>query len=395
MDKGYRQNKNILIVSFYFPPYAEVSGVRALKLCKYLPENGWNPVVITVDERYYQGQVVAELPDEFAALRLLRLLFLPVPKARLFASLFFPFYVFYQVCKKRKKTDAICMIGSPYHPFILTFLFTRLLKIPTGLDFRDSWSNNFGYDGTARQNTSTFSRVLHGIFFLIERIGIRYASVVSFASPVLKKEYIEIHPRYKGKYHVVLNGYDPDDFENVESVSLAGGKTILLAGKFFTYTPEAVSIFFEILRRRDDLTFIYIGNEMKQIAKIALEQEVQDKVILKPYLPYKEVLTYIKGSDYCLLTNGVVNGVGTKIFDYLALRKPTLCLVPQGAALSDLFSDAADVLICERPFTSADLEEKLTRLFSLKPEKETGLDDRFSRKRSTKKFAEIYHEISK
>ncbi|PIE69822.1 MAG: hypothetical protein CSA21_00445 [Deltaproteobacteria bacterium] len=285
------------------------------------------------------------------------------------------------------------MIGSPFHPFILAPIFTRLLKIPTGLDFRDSWSNNFGYDGTPRQNVSCFIRGLHWLFFLIERIGLRYASVVSFASPVLKKEYAGLHPRYRDKYHVILNGYDPDDFRDVTPVSLAKGKTILLAGKFYAYTPEAVSIFFEILRRRDDLTFIYIGNEIEQITEIAAQEKVQDKVILKPYRPYKEVLAYIKGSDYCLLTTGRIDGVGTKIFDYLAFGKPTLCLIPRGSIISEVFCDVEKLVTCERPFTSCDLEEKLTHLLSLDPGKNIDFIEQFSREKSVKKFANIYHRL--
>ncbi len=393
MEQKCSQKKKILIVSFYFPPYAEIAGVRAFKLCKFLPENGWEPLVVTVDPQYYKEKMVSELPNGFEFLSILKFPIVKPFKAKIFASLFFPFYILYQSCKRRKQIDAICMIGSPFHPFILAPVLTKLFNIPTGLDFRDSWSNNFGYSGTARQNVSCFVRGLHWLFFLVERIGIRYASVVSFASPVLKKEYVELHPRYKNKYHVLLNGYDPDDFEDVTPIFPAKGKTILLAGKFYTYTPEAVGIFFDILRGKDDLTFIYIGNEIEQIKKIAIQHGVQDKVVLKPYLPYKEVLGYIKGSDYCLLTNGVVNGIGTKIFDYLAFAKPTLCLVPQGSVIFNVFSDAESVVICERPFTFYKLEEKFTYLLSLDVMGNTSFIEQFSRKKSTKNFAKIYDNI--
>ncbi len=393
MEPKYSQKKKILIVSFHFPPHAEVSVMRPLKLCKYLPENGWTPVVITVDERYYQNHIVANPSKYLKTIQLLRLPFIPFPKSRKIASFLFPLYVLYQVCIIRKKIDAICMIGSPFHPFILSPVFSKLLRIPTGLDFRDSWSNNFGYDGTDRRNVSFFVRMLHHFFFLIERIGIRYASVVSFASPVLKKEYAELHPEYKSKYHVILNGYDPDDFKDLMPVSPVKGKCILLAGKFIAYTPEAVSIFFEILRHRDDLTFVYIGNEIEKINKIALKQGVQDKVILKPYLPYNEVLSYIKGSDYCLLATGRVDGIGTKIFDYFALGKPMLCLVPQGSIISDIFCDAEGVVICERPFTFCKLEAKIDQLLSLDQGEHTAFVEQFSRKKSTRKFAELYHRL--
>src|SRR5215469_18514560 len=45
----------ILIVSFSFPPDAEVGGKRVARLCRYLPEFGIQPVVLTVDERFYHA----------------------------------------------------------------------------------------------------------------------------------------------------------------------------------------------------------------------------------------------------------------------------------------------------------------------------------------------------
>jgi len=32
---------DVLMVSFYFPPFAGIEVMRALKWCKYLPDSGW------------------------------------------------------------------------------------------------------------------------------------------------------------------------------------------------------------------------------------------------------------------------------------------------------------------------------------------------------------------
>ncbi len=285
------------------------------------------------------------------------------------------------------------MIGSPFHPFILSPVFTKLLKIPTGLDFRDSWSINYGYDGTNRQDVNFFIRGIHYLFYLIEKVGIKYASTVTFATPVLKNEYTEIHPKYSGKYHVILNGYDPEDFINVTPVSLTGGKSIILAGKFYEYAPEAVDIFFEILQNREDVTFIYIGNETTEISNKSVQWGVANKVVTRPYMPYHKVLNYISGSTFCLLTNGVVNGIGTKIFDYLALNKPTLCLVPEGSVISDIFGNTENIVICERPFTYKKVEKKMNSLFNIVPNSSNDLIVDFSRKYSATQFSDIYKKL--
>ncbi len=39
--------RRVLVITYYWPPNGGVGGQRWLKMCKYLPEHGWNPVVYT------------------------------------------------------------------------------------------------------------------------------------------------------------------------------------------------------------------------------------------------------------------------------------------------------------------------------------------------------------
>ena len=41
--------RTVLLVTYTFPPQYDVSARRAVKLCKYLPAAGWQPVVLTKD----------------------------------------------------------------------------------------------------------------------------------------------------------------------------------------------------------------------------------------------------------------------------------------------------------------------------------------------------------
>ena len=46
--------KRLLMIAYHFPPLAGSSGVqRALRFARYLPEFGWEPVVLTVHKRAY------------------------------------------------------------------------------------------------------------------------------------------------------------------------------------------------------------------------------------------------------------------------------------------------------------------------------------------------------
>ena len=42
--------KNVLIISYYWPPSGGPGVQRVLKFCKYLSGFGWNPIVLTVED---------------------------------------------------------------------------------------------------------------------------------------------------------------------------------------------------------------------------------------------------------------------------------------------------------------------------------------------------------
>jgi hypothetical protein len=48
--------KRVLMIAFHYPPMRGSSGIqRALKFSQYLPEFGWQPLVLTVNPRAYES----------------------------------------------------------------------------------------------------------------------------------------------------------------------------------------------------------------------------------------------------------------------------------------------------------------------------------------------------
>ncbi|PZN07708.1 MAG: glycosyl transferase family 1, partial [Bacillota bacterium] len=59
--------RNLLMVSYYFPPIGGGGVQRALKMAKYLPEFGWRPLVLAVDPVWHVSldpSLLEELPPE-------------------------------------------------------------------------------------------------------------------------------------------------------------------------------------------------------------------------------------------------------------------------------------------------------------------------------------------
>jgi len=386
--------KTVLVVSFNFPPLAKVSVVRALKFCKFLPEFQWNPWVLTVDQRYYGKAIASELQPEMHALHVNRLSYFRVPAARTIMALLFPLLVLLFVVRNRRRIDAIYMVGSPFHPFIITPLLTKALRIPVVLDFRDSWSMNFGYDGQPKHTVRILKRIQHKFYFLIEKIALMYTSAATFATQILKTEYIEAHPIYSSKYHTIYNGYDEDDFKGVQPLSLTSGKTIIVAGQFSIYLGNQLEEIFKAVRDIPDLKLIYVGSEHETIRNTAQKLDMLEQMIIHSFKPYSYILRLLAGCDYGLLSNGLINGLGTKIFDYLALKKPCLCLVPKGSIITQLFEDMVGVLISEPPHSRKKIVHKLTKLMQKTSINTDEQLVKFTRRNSTKELSHILDTIT-
>jgi len=58
------KTKKVLIVSYAFSPVNAIGAVRISKLAKYLPEFGWQPVVLTADIVFFSQTLPLEIDAE-------------------------------------------------------------------------------------------------------------------------------------------------------------------------------------------------------------------------------------------------------------------------------------------------------------------------------------------
>ena len=116
--------KNVLVAAYYFPPYANVSIIRSMKFCKYLPEFGWAPLVLTVNPLFYGKNVAGEIPEEIKKIKTIRIPFYTLPGFVILIKLLYPLIIILYSVYRRKHLDAVYITGSPYHPFITTVLLS-------------------------------------------------------------------------------------------------------------------------------------------------------------------------------------------------------------------------------------------------------------------------------
>lgn len=386
------QTKRLLMLAYYYPPFAGVASQRTSKFRKFLPEYGWEPIVYTVDEHYYGHRVVQPSANNGTHNSIKRVRHLRFPGATLLMKLVHPVLALWFAIRHRRELEAVYMSGSPFHPFLLTAILTGLFQIPTVLDFRDSWSINHGYDGS--RSTSLVARLREKAFQWLERISIRFATRAVFATSRLQSEYVELFPEWSEKFSTIHNGFDPEDVASVTPQRLFSETTLILAGKFHLYTPEAVNALMEVLRTTPDIAFVYVGEEHTIIKDAAKRHGAADRVKALPFQPQKRVLELTAGADIGLVTNGMVNGLGTKIFEYLALGKPAICLVPEGSVIVSEFGQTATVFTAHPPHTLQRITELIQRARSVIGQPQTANLGPFDRKRNAGQLARLLNEIA-
>lgn len=144
--------KKILIIYPHFPP-SNLAGVhRARLFAMHLPKFGWEPVVLTVDEKFYEEKLDWNLHRLLPAhLRIEKVNAFPITKPRLIGDI--GLRAFFQLRKKALqllRQEAFDFVYIPIPSFYVALLGPYLFKktgVPYGIDYIDPWVHHFpGYD---------------------------------------------------------------------------------------------------------------------------------------------------------------------------------------------------------------------------------------------------------
>jgi glycosyltransferase involved in cell wall biosynthesis len=342
--------KNLLIVAFQFPPMSGSSGLlRALKFCRYLPEFGWTPTVLTAHPRLYEqvdDRQLSLIPEGLRVIRAFgldakrhlsirgrysRLTALPdawaswslgaIPSALRFM--------------RRTKTDAVFTTFPIATSVWIGLVLHRLTGKPWIVDFRDSMTEeHYPSDPTTWR-----------VWRWLERQAIRRASLLLFTAESAIRMYRQRYPELSEKKCVLLpNGYDEEDFAALPAASAAplnSGAPVQLLHSGLVYPEERdPRPFFRALARlkRDgkisretvQVNFRACGFEpfyAKQIAELGIEEVV----CLLPRIPYMQALREYVASDALLLmqAKNCDHQIPAKAYEYFRLGKPILGLTTE------------------------------------------------------------------
>jgi glycosyltransferase involved in cell wall biosynthesis len=354
--------KKILMISYYYPPLADVGALRALAFSRYLPRLGWQPYVLSVKnpdkascipgegeapegvKTFYTRSLVnlSWITGKANGLlsRLLRVfgirLVQPLVRDLLCVPDEYIGWIPLTFLKglsliKKENIDVIYVSCKPFSSSITGALLKFMTNKPLVLDFRDPYSpdNALFIDRAYYRRFPVFR-----INEWIEEKVLRQADRLLVTTHETREQYQSCFPFIADRTEVIYNGFFEDLFEDVPPPF--NTFTIVYSGNFYNslIRPEP---FFQAMQRlignepelKNKIRFLYVGSEEEWLRRMIREYALQDSVRITGRVSRRQSIDYIGRASLLLLR--IVHGkISTKLFEGLAAGAPMLALVQEG-----------------------------------------------------------------
>jgi hypothetical protein len=366
----------VLFVSFPFPPNASVGTRRIVKFCELLPEQGWEPVVLTVasGDFYMQDHdLAARIAPQVAIFRAPKLGRRPRPKPapaggpaapepgvqrrdqlawiralgrQLKLPLAFPDrhsgWILPALWQGRQilrdhRIDVVLSTSPPSSDHIVGYGLSRLGGLPLVLDFRDLWTGNEGYAlrGLPWWFRTTDRRV--------ERQVVAAADQVVTAAPGFSERLRQLLPPERAeRVTTITNGIDPAEFAGLPLPDERTERfTLLHLGSL--YGLRDPSPFLETLERwlarnpdRCHRVLVRLVGDTRGRPRRTDLPHAESVIREEPPVPRREALARVWQADALLLLLGfspeLRDVIPAKVYEYIYSDRPVLAYLPEGAA---------------------------------------------------------------
>ena len=352
--------KNVLMIAYHIPPLKGSSGIlRTLEFCKYLPEYGWNPAILSTNIKAYEhvdDEDIESILPHIPVVRAFALdtkrhlsikssypIFLAIPDR--WVSWFFSGVVSGLISIKKFKPSIIWSTYPIATAHLIGYALHRLSGLPWIADLRDPMAQD-GYPENRLQWNS---------FRWIENKIVRHASAICFTSPSAIIDFLNQHKDVsEKKLHLIENGYDEESFQLAEKhacqhpPSLDRPVTLIHSGIIYPSERDPKP-FFEAIKKlkhqgsicNTSLRIILraTGHD-NMLASHLTSYGIDDIIELAPPLPYVEALAEMINADGLILLQAANcnSQIPAKVYEYIRSGKPIF-------GLTDINGDTASLLI--------------------------------------------------
>lgn len=426
--------KKVLIITYYWPPAGGAGVQRVLKFAKYLPQFGWQPIILTVENpdcpvidetllndipeackiyktkslepfEFYKkisGKKKGEkIPSDILMndknLSLIQK-FSKWVRVNLFipdAKIGWKYYAVKEGLEiiKNEKIDLIFSTSPPQTPALIAKTLAQKTKLKWIADFRDPWMEIVHYQNLQRNSLTKF------IDSRLEKSVLENAtSLITISDDIINLFHSKVENK---KINLIPNGFDETDFKETE---FAENKifTIAYTGVLtksrvpITFLKSLNKLIFE--DKVQNIKLVFAGKTCPEFDEEIEKNKLRNYYEQRGFLPHHESTNILQTADTLLLIiDDVPNNKGFltgKIFEYLGTKKPIFAIGPTDGNANDILNETNSgkmVDYNDEESTYSLLKEMynnwLNKSFNF-----TYKVDQYSRKGLTKKLAEIFNE---
>lgn len=370
----------VLMVAHQFPPVGGSGVQRSVKFAKYLPQFGWEPVVLTRDDgkmTLRDESLLKELPPGMEIIRTRAYDLTVLPGLLSKAGKFIAWKILIPdgevlwmknavpKCLDRIKKGDIKAVYTTSYPYSDHLMGLEIKKHFPDLfwlaDFRDEWTNNpYLIDNPHRQSRMKKEREL-------ESEVLEKADVLVTNTPVMKRNFVRLNPGLdlENRMHVIPNGFDTEDFENLAYDKARNSRfTLTYTGALYgrrkpdLFLKAVGDLVQKDIINKEKILIRFIGSfKPGDLQKLIDSCGLEGAVEMAGYMDHEQCLRRMMESDALLLLEG--GGPGSeafytgKLFEYIQTGKPILAVIPENGAAAELIRSTRTGIVCDWPDVEA------------------------------------------
>jgi len=311
---------------------------------------------------------------------------------------------------KEEKVDLLFSTSLPNTCHLVAFMLKKKLGLPWVADFRDPWTQN---------PYVTYPKPILKIEEPMEKVVIRNADKVTTTNSFFKNGFIQKYlDEPKGKFVTITHGFDPDDFQKVETT---GEHKFVVTYTGSLYGTRKPDVFLEAVNEllsedpslKDQLKIRFVGRMGRSVENMIHRYDLEDTVEVCGHVSHERALEYLLNSSILLLITGIYHKIAVKnssgkVFDefpgklveYLAIGRPILALAMNRGTVARMINSTRTGVVVH-PNDKEGIKKAIRDFYSLHKsgnlKMKPNLEEikKYNIRISVKKLSEVFKEVTR
>lgn len=346
--------KKVLIISPHFPPSNLAAVHRSRLFALHLVDFGWEPIILTVDEKYYEEELDPNLmelvPD---SLRIEKVKARKITRPRIVGDVglrgFFQLYKRALNIIREEKIDFLLLPIPSFYMAVLGRMIHEKSGIPYGIDYIDPWVHSFA------GSEKIFSRhwLSTRIAGILEPYAVKKASLITGVAAGYYLPVLDRNPHLKARVVADFMPYggESSDHDKVNALALKpylfdtkeGKFQLVYAGAMLPNAYEPLEKMFKAISGNlalfQQVEFHFIGTGKRandhnsfNIKPIAEKYGLWHSVVFEypKRIPYMDVLVHLDAADAIFILGSTEpHYTPSKVYQGVLSRKPIFAILHQ------------------------------------------------------------------